>query len=91
MVHADLATPSLAEIRGLQLDQLARTGEGPRMDAALQEMLRLLALASRGVPNHDARQSPEEVSKDKYCGRSRRAKETSLSTAGGQEAEGRPH
>jgi hypothetical protein len=38
-----LATFILATIRGLQLDLLA-TGEKPRVDAAFEEMLRLLSL-----------------------------------------------
>jgi AcrR family transcriptional regulator len=49
-----LATLSLAALRGLQLDLLA-TGERTRIDAAFQEMLGLLALASSGVPNQHAR------------------------------------
>jgi len=48
------ATLSLAAMRGLQLDLLA-TGERARIDAAFREMLRLLALASRGASNEGTR------------------------------------
>jgi AcrR family transcriptional regulator len=51
----NLATLSLAAMRGLQLDLLA-TGERARIDAAFREMLRLLTPASRDAPNGKTRQ-----------------------------------